>query len=290
MLATPPPANQRSANGGLDASLLGISYLFIALALVGFATFGLHPELVARIPGAGRSYGLIYANIGYVQVWALWVILAVFMIRHTGTRWLPAFLAVYALSFLSEFLGTTYGIPFGGYQYSSLLGPKWFDRVPWVIPLSWFAMAIPSFALARAVGAARGPVARVLFAAALLVAWDLALDPAMSALTPYWIWAETGPYYGMPWMNLVGWYVTAAVLMATLTLLHAHRWIDNLDARWLAGYYGVNLLMPAGMLLAAGSWLGVVVTAAIYAVLGGVAVLASQRARALIPVSGYARS
>jgi putative membrane protein len=290
MHANPPPANPRSASNGLDASLLGISYLFIALALVGFATFGLHPELVARVPGAAQSYGLIYPNIGYVQVWALWAILAVFLIRHTGRRWLPAFLAVYAVSFLSEFLGTTFGVPFGGYQYSALLGPKWFNRVPWVIPLSWFTMAVPSFALARAVGVARGPVARILFAAALLVAWDLALDPAMSALTPYWIWAETGPYYGMPWMNLVGWYVTAVVLMATLSMLRADRWIDHLNVRWLAGYYGVNLLMPAGMLLAAGSWLGVVVTAGIYAVLGGVAVLASQRSGALIPVSAHARS
>lgn len=290
MPETPRTMSTTATSSRLDTSLLGGTYLFIAIALVGFATFGLHPELVARVPGAAKSYGLIYANIGHVQVWALWTVLAVFLFRHVGWRWVPAFLAVYVVSFLSEFLGTSYGVPFGGYEYSALLGPKWFDRVPWVIPLSWFTMAVPSFALARGVGAARGPIARVLFASALLVAWDLALDPAMSALTPYWIWSETGPYYGMPWMNLVGWYVTAAVIMGALTALRADRWIDRVSARWLAGYYGVNLLMPVGMLVAAGSWLGVVVTAGVFAVLGGVAVLTTQSVRGLVPAPADVRS
>jgi putative membrane protein len=289
MPETPQTMSPKATVNRLDSSLLGATYLFISIALAGFATFGLHPELVARVPGAAKSYGLIYANVGHVQVWALWTVLAVFLLRHVGLKWIPAFLAVYAVSFLSEFLGTSYGIPFGGYEYSALLGPKWFDRVPWVIPLSWFTMAVPSFALARGVGAARGPVARILFASALLVAWDLALDPAMSALTPYWIWSETGPYYGMPWMNLVGWYVTAALIMGALTALRADRWIDRVSARWLSGFYGVNLLMPAGMLVAAGSWLGVVVTAGIFAVLGGIAVLTTQRVRGLVPAPAEAR-
>jgi uncharacterized membrane protein len=289
-MSNPQSARGPQALNRIDGPLLGLTYLFIAVALAGFATFGLHPELVARVPGAARSYGVIYANIGYIQVWALWAVLAVFLLRHAGIRWLPVFAAVYAVSFLSEFLGTSYGIPFGGYQYSSLLGPKWFDRVPWVIPLSWFTMAIPSYALARSMGAARGPVARILFASALLVAWDLALDPAMSALTPYWIWSETGPYYGMPWMNLVGWYVTAVVLMAALAALRADRWIDRLSLPWLSGLYAVNLLMPAGMLVAAGSWLGVVVTAAVYAVLAGVAILATQRIQGFVPASADAQS
>ena len=55
----------------------------------------------------------------------------------------------------------------------------------------------------------------------LLLAWDLALDPAMSYATRYWIWGDEGPYYGMPWLNLFGWYVTGVVLMAVLSLLPA---------------------------------------------------------------------
>ncbi|MDH5198412.1 MAG: carotenoid biosynthesis protein, partial [Gemmatimonadota bacterium] len=220
-------------------------------------------------------------RIGQVQVWLLWAVLAAVLIRHTGVRWVPAFAAVYVLSFLSEFFGTGYGIPFGGYAYTALLGGKWFGQVPYVIPLSWFAMAIPSFALARAFGVAGTPVRRLLVASAILVAWDLALDPAMSHLTPYWVWSDSGPYYGMPWLNLLGWYVTGLVLMGALTLLRADRWIDRLDLRWLGAYYGVNILMPVGMMAAAGMWLGVLVTLTVYVLLAAVALVPPSRTHAL---------
>jgi uncharacterized membrane protein len=42
---------------------------------------------------------------------------------------------------VSELLGTTYGMPFGSYSYTTLLGPKWFDWVPLLIPLSWLTMS-----------------------------------------------------------------------------------------------------------------------------------------------------
>ena len=45
------------------------------------------------------------------------------------------------MSLASELLGTGLGIPFGPYSYTSLLGPKWFELVPLLIPLSWFTMS-----------------------------------------------------------------------------------------------------------------------------------------------------
>lgn len=269
----------------LDFGLLGFAYVFIAFGLVGFATFGLHPQLLAAFPAAAGLYGPIYAKVGQVQVWLLWGVLAAALVRHVGVRWIPAFVAVYVLSFLAEFFGTGYGIPFGGYGYSALLGGKWFDRVPYVIPLSWFAMTVPAFALSRAFAFARTPVRRVLLASAILVAWDLALDPAMSHLTPYWIWSESGPYYGMPWLNLLGWYVTALVLTTTLAALRADRWIDRFDLRWMGAYYAVNLVMPVGMLAAAGMWLAVFTTLAAYALLALLALVGPRRTARLVPAA-----
>lgn len=273
MTPSAPASPYESPAWPWSMALLVAAYLFVIIALAGFATFGLHPGWVAGIPGAAQTYAIVYAHIGQVQVWFLWAILAAALIRRTGWRWVPAFLALYSLSFLSEFAGTSYGIPFGGYAYGPLLGPTWFDRVPIVIPLSWFAMALPSYALAAPIGLARGRVAHVALASGLLVAWDLALDPAMSALTPYWIWSESGPYYGMPWLNLLGWYLTALVLMGALAALRADRWIARIGPRWWAGYWGANLLMPLGMLVAAGMWPAVgasLVTTALLAALGWV--------------------
>ena len=67
---------------------------------------------------------------------------------YAGRRWLAAFATLYAISLAAELLGTSLGIPFGEYSYTPLLGIKWFGLVPLVIPLSWFFMALPSYALA----------------------------------------------------------------------------------------------------------------------------------------------
>ncbi len=267
----------------LDRVLLGAFYAVVIASLAGFATFGLHPELVARVPGAARTYGVIYANVGAAKVWIAWAVLAAVLTRAAGWRWVPAFGVVYALSFLSEFVGTGYGVPFGGYAYSDLLGAKWFGRVPHVIPLSWFCMVVPSFYFGRVVTRGRGRAARVMAAAAILLAWDLALDPAMSFLTPYWRWADSGPYYGMPWLNLAGWYLTGLALMAALVGLRADRWIDRLSAGWLGAYCLANLLMPVGMLVAAGLWLGVGTTLVALGALAAIGYFHHPRTRGLLP-------
>jgi hypothetical protein len=66
----------------------------------------------------------------------------------------------------------------------------------------------------------------------ILLAWDLALDPAMSYATRYWVWGETGPYYGMPWLNLFGWYVTGLALMGVLDVVPRGRWTARIDPAW----------------------------------------------------------
>src|SRR5206468_4969486 len=144
--------------------------------------------------------------------------------RRVGTLWVRAAGALYLISLASELLGTTLGLPFGPYRYGDGLGIKWFAHVPALVPASWFMMALPSFALAmRWVTRHRGW--RLVAATALLVSWDLALDPAMSHLMPYWVWGSDGPYYGMPLLNLVGWYVTGFALMAALAALKVDRWL-----------------------------------------------------------------
>jgi hypothetical protein len=58
----------------------------------------------------------------------------------------------------------------------------------------------------------------------------------------------------MPWLNLVGWYMTGLVLMAALAFLDADRWIALLPSRWIAGFYFANLALPVGMNIASGLW------------------------------------
>lgn len=248
----------RRPHTGAEWALAAL-YAFTAIAVLGYGVFALHPERMPRIPWVLSFYTLSFRFFAQAHILVAAVVLAVPLVRRVRWRWVPALAIVFVLSFAAEFLSTGYGFPFGDYRYTALLGPRLGGRVPFVIPLSWFLMALPAFGLARA-AFSRHAVARIGFAALLLAVWDLALDPAMSHLTAYWIWEESGSYYGMPWTNLVGWYGTGLVLMAALELLGVAGWVGRLETRWLAGYYGAVLLMPLGMMVAAGLWSGVALT------------------------------
>lgn len=282
----------------MDRGPVTVLVLFSVVAVVGYGVFGADPSRVIGLSeSAIRFYSVSFGFFAQAQVILAALVLGVWLWRRAGWRWLPAFAGVYALSLGSELMGTAFGLPFGPYSYTELLGGKWLGLVPVLIPLSWFFMAIPAYGLASRALAGRGaPLARaasesvdrtgatgrIFLGSLLLLAWDLSLDPAMSEVTRYWVWGEPGPYYGMPLMNLFGWYVTGVALMVVLELAGARRWLGSRGdgagsaTRWLMAFYGANLILPLGMTLVAGMWGAAVATAM---VLGGVVVWAALRSR-----------
>lgn len=255
---------------------LALLYVFTAAAVSGYAVFALHPELLPDTRLAAsvyRSSFPLFAQ-GHIVLSAL--VLAAALVPRGGAGWLPAFAAVCGVSFVSEHMGTGYGIPFGEYAYTGLLGAKLGGRVPFLIPVSWFLMAVPSYALARYGFPRKDQLApRLALSTAFLVAWDLALDPAMSFLTPYWVWGDPGAYYGMPAVNLLGWAVTGVVLMSLLEALGARERVALVPVGWMAAYWAAVALMPLGMLAAAGAWGAVALTGIAVLALTGVTVAAA---------------
>lgn len=262
--AVPPQEASVGARRLFSVEVLGLValYGFTAASVAGFGLFGLNPELLPDSDLARWVYRSSFPLFGRGHVVLTVLVLFAVLFRRAGLQWLPALALVYGASFLSEHLGTGHGVPFGPYRYTGLLGPKLLGRVPALIPLSWFVMAAASFALAGRLLPRRttSPVRRILLGAWLLTAWDLALDPAMSHVTAYWRWEAAGPYYGMPWINLLGWAVTGSVLMGILETLGSGRWTERIPAWWWAALYGGVLLLPLGMLATAGSWPAVAVT------------------------------
>lgn len=260
-VAAQPPRATRAPRLWVDGIALAVLYAVSAASLAGFATFALHPGLLGRVPGAAEVYGRMVVLAPRAQIVLAFLTLALFLSRRVGARWLGACAALYLLSLGSELAGTTVGLPFGPYRYTDGLGPKLFGHVPVLIPASWFFMALPAYALARRRYPGR-PLAlrRIVVGSLVLLSWDLALDPAMSLVTKYWIWGTAGPYYGMPLLNLAGWYVTGLALMAALAALQADRWVGELPVGWLVAFYGANLLLPLGMSVTAGLWGAVAAT------------------------------
>ncbi len=135
--------------------------------------------------------------------------------RWGGPRTAAAAVTVSGATALVERIGTATGVPFGRYHYTAALRPQ-VGGVPAIVPLAWFAMAVPAREAAHAaLGARSNRLTRVLLGAVALTAWDLFLDPQMVG-EGYWRWARRGRYRGIPVSNFAGWLLTSLGVMASL--------------------------------------------------------------------------
>jgi putative membrane protein len=231
---------------------LALQAAIVVASLLGYGIFTARPDLLAQVDPQARFFTWAFSAfaIGNMAFGGL-AVLAEALARQPRAA-LLAFVAVYGVTLASELLGTTYGIPFGAYSYTTLLGPKWFDRVPLLIPLSWFTVGWAAWVIARRW--TRGWAA-VALGTALLIAWDLLLDPAMSKVTSYWVWGEAGAYYGMPWVNLAGWGITGLIMLA-LIFRFAPR--PRSSFSFACSVYAVNYALPLGFCLLNRYWPAVI--------------------------------
>ena len=151
------------------------------------------------------------------------------------------------LSLASELIGTGTGYPFGNYEYTSGLGYKILGRVPFSIPLSWFYMGLASYLLGGTL-ARWHPVWSVALGAYFLTVWDLVLDPAMahpSLALNFWIWHQSGPYFGMPVQNFLGWTATGALFMGLSRWLWGAT-VPTVPPRFPLAVYALNMAVCDG--------------------------------------------
>lgn len=179
--------------------------------------------------------------------------------RHTAR----AVIIVGMLAWGAEAVGSATGFPFGAYHYTKALQPQLL-HVPLVIPLAWFMMLPPAWAIAQHLAGSRSRLAFVAVSAAAFTAWDLFLDPQMVSWN-FWVWANPGGYFGIPWVNFGGWLLVAAVITAVikpkplplrpLLLIYTITWalestglllFWNLPGPALAGFAGMGFFVWQG--------------------------------------------
>ncbi len=112
-----------------------------------------------------------------------------------------------------ENFGIATGFPFGRYEFLPLMGPRLL-HVPVLLGLAYIGMAYVSWMLAGLIAgrAAMRGVAQPLLAACIMVAWDWAQDPVWATLLHAWRWRDGGPWFGVPWSNYFGWYLTVFLI------------------------------------------------------------------------------
>ncbi|MGA7669241.1 MAG: carotenoid biosynthesis protein [Nitrolancea sp.] len=245
----------RSLFGGhLIALAFGLGGLLIALP---------HPELWSgsRFAAQVFSFGMTYAGSLHIILGAATML--AFGCVFLGFRRTSIFFVVTVCCSLSaELIGTGTGWPFGNYAYTDGLGLKVLGRVPFTIPLSWFLIGFSAYLLGNVLAATRikrhQAVWAVAFGAYLLTVWDLVLDPAMASSSMpirFWTWFESGPYFGMPIQNFVGWTLTGVLFMTISRLLWRRPADVSEFPAWVPlSIYLANMGFAMALSLSVGLW------------------------------------
>jgi putative membrane protein len=105
------------------------------------------------------------------------------------------------------------GFPFGHYHYTDQLPPK-IGLVPAIIMPAYFAMGYLSWTIAsvligkRDSGISRSEILLMpILSSFVMVMWDMTMDPFNSTISEFWIWHGGGAYFGVPFVNFLGWYL-----------------------------------------------------------------------------------
>ena len=237
------------------------------VALILFSTIALTTLLAAAPPAwlATEQAQTIY-QWGWLLSGPSYVVLgAVAILLHASSRFgwrrgLALLAAGTLIALTSELLGTRTGFPFGPYSYTTLLGYRIAGLVPFPIPLSWFYMVYASLAISgRILRPGDSEATKTLWAlagGAILTAWDVAMDPAMSNATTHWQWHTDGFFYGMPFTNWIGWFLTGTIVArAMLAIAGPREFADRVSPSALPlTVYAINGIMPVAICLRHGLW------------------------------------
>jgi len=163
--------------------------------------------------------------LGYV------VALLIFVIWHAVlTKGWKRSLIIFGLSFIiaftAEALGVNFGLVFGNYYYTKMLGVSLFG-VPLLAALAWEPIVYAAFCISDMLSprlASVSPLSKhktaPIWAAAIgalaTTAWDMMIDP-IAVSQGWWVWVGGGPYVpyvanGVPIQNFMGWLGVAFVI------------------------------------------------------------------------------
>ncbi|MBC8163281.1 MAG: carotenoid biosynthesis protein [Roseiflexaceae bacterium] len=193
---------------------LALYFLFFYVLLFPGSTLTVAFDLVPAW-GAGFGSVLLLLQGGAMLAWLNW---------RYGGRGLIAGALIAALGFAVEYLGETSGFPFGRYRYTELIQPKLLGVVPLPITAAWMMTAAAAFEIARRlVPPSWGARGVMLVTATLVLLLDLQIETVAALISNYWVWLDSGPYYGVPTENFIAWWLVGVVMAGVLWRLLGNR-------------------------------------------------------------------
>ncbi|MGI8856856.1 MAG: carotenoid biosynthesis protein [Thermomicrobiales bacterium] len=186
-------------------AILRIAFVIFAIGWL-LAVIGISRDMRLPIDERWAASALLILEGGIAVLWVAEV--------YAWRRAIAFAFVVLPLAFTVELIGVTTGFPFGHYHYTGALIPLVVGRVPAPITCAWLMIVLGSLVAARVYMPHARSGVTVIIAAALATGLDACLEPTAFHIKAYWLWAETGPYYGVPTRNFVGWFVAAVIIIA----------------------------------------------------------------------------
>ena len=144
--------------------------------------------------------------------------------------------------------------PFGDYYYTGLLGAR-IGAVPMAVLAAYFVAGYLAWTMGTlflgelGTGIKRRNLLLVpLIAGALMVAWDLCLDPIKSTIEGAWVWEGGGAYHGVPIANFLGWFLTV-FMICLLFAVYLYRARANIPVGQNRIYWSLVPVMYLGLAL-----------------------------------------
>jgi len=121
-----------------------------------------------------------------------------------GSSFIWKAFVIFSAGIILEIIGVNTGLIFGEYEYGPTLGPKIF-HTPVMIGVNWLMLVYASLVVTSRF--IEKSYYRVLIAAAMMVVYDFALEPAAIDLD-MWNWGGA-----VPMQNYIAWFVISFVLL-----------------------------------------------------------------------------
>lgn len=119
---------------------------------------------------------------------------------------LKRFLVLGLVLFSLEIIGAKTGVIYGDFKYNTLFKPQLFET-PIVMFFVWATLAVEAYSISSIFNK---KAVKALTVGIFLVIADLVIDPGAIKLG-LWSWANSGPWYGVPWSNYIGWLVLGII-------------------------------------------------------------------------------
>ena len=201
-----------------DVGRRPFQYLFF-LTVISVVLILLNVALGMRIPF--RMEFLLFYVLG-LMIFVTWHA----VLTKGWRRSLIMFAASFLVAFTAEALGVNFGLVFGKYYYTEILGVQLFG-VPLLAALAWEPIVYAAFCISDLVsplvsglpgvsGLKPSLIWPAVIGALATTAWDMMIDP-IAVSQGWWVWVEGGPYVpyvanGVPIQNFIGWLVVAFVI------------------------------------------------------------------------------